>query len=103
MARFENETFENKTVVIDGNSYQNCTFNSCTIEFRGVELPSLGGCHFAGCRWSFDGPAANTIRFLTALYGNGDAMLQSVVQQTLDNIKLNALPGLDVVEQRPRK
>src|SRR6476469_8084006 len=37
MARFENETFENRTVVIDGNWYEGCTFNSCTIEFRGVE------------------------------------------------------------------
>lgn len=102
MARFEKQTFDNKTVVIDGNVYANCTFNSCTIEFRGVDLPTLSNCHFAGCRWSFDGPAANTIRFMTALYGNGDAVLQNVVQQTLDNIKINALPALDATEQRPK-
>ena len=102
MARFVNQTFDNKTVLIDGNRYEGCTFNSCTIEFRAVELPTLGNCHFAGCRWSFDGPAANTIRFLTALYGNGDPTLQSVVQQTLDNIRLNALPDLAPDERRPK-
>jgi len=102
MARFVNQTFDNKTVVIDGNRYEGCTFNSCTIEFRAVELPMLGNCHFADCRWSFDGPAANTIRLLTALYSNGDPILQGVVQQTLDNIRMNALPDLSEEERRPK-
>jgi hypothetical protein len=101
MARFDNEVFENRTVLIDGNEYVGCEFTTCTIEFRATARPQLINCHFAGCRWSFNGPAADTIRFLTALYSNGDPVLQAVVDQTLANVRTGVLPDLRPTEKRP--
>ena len=101
MARYENERYENRTVLIDGHQFVNCHFETCTIEYRATAQPQMNGCHFAGCRWSFQGAAANTIRFLTALYANNDPVLQGMVNQTLDNIKRNHEQALSEDEMRP--
>ena len=102
MARYENEQFANALVRIDGNQFVNCHFDTCTIEYRGEQQLELSGCHFMGCRWFFNGPAGETLRFLGALYADGDAGLKKMVEETLANVTSNVAPELQATEQRPK-
>lgn len=102
MARYENETFLNAQIRIDGNQFFNCRFDQCTIEYRGEQLLQLQGCHFVGCRWFFNGPAGETLRFLGALYADGDAGLKKMVEETLANITTNVVPELQPKERRTK-
>lgn len=102
MARYEQETFTNVQVRIDGNQFINCRFESCTIEYRGEHQLVLSGCHFVGCRWFFNGPAGETLQFLGALYADGDAGLKKMVEETLQNVTKNVAPPLQSTEVRPK-
>lgn len=84
MAIFSNEHFENKTVNVDDNRYQDCTFEMCILVYSGGGLPSLHQCHFAACEWLFDGPARRTVQFMSALYLGG---FDEMMEKTWDNIK----------------
>lgn len=101
VARYEQQTFRNATIVIDGHQFIGCRFESCTMEYQAVAPPTLLGCHFEACRWSFTNHAGQTIQFLMALYANGDPMLQGVVEQTLTNIRNNDAAPLQEHEVRP--
>jgi hypothetical protein len=94
MAKFENQTLTGERVKIDGNEYKNCTFERCIIEYHGETAVRLLDCKFVACRWAFDGPAGNTIRFMSALYQNGDPTLQKLVDDTFDNVRKGSLPRI---------
>lgn len=102
MASYEDQTFTNAQVRIDGNQFLRCRFENCTIEYRGERLLQLNDCHFAGCRWFFNGPAGETLRFLGALYADGDAGLKKMVEETLANVTTNVVPELQTTERRPK-
>ncbi len=102
MARYERRTFSSVQVRIDGNEFIECRFENCTIEYRGEHLLLLQGCHFQGCRWFFNGPAGETLRFLGALHADGDPGLKKMVEETLANVTTNNVPELQNTERRPR-
>ena len=82
---FRGRTFQNEDVTLDGNSFENCTFRNCRVIFRGSAATNLVGNQFGeGVNWVFDGPAALTIAFLSALYRGG---AKELVEQTLENIR----------------
>ncbi len=87
MMRFISSTFKNTTVDLDGSHYENCTFQNCDIRFRGTALFGLVGCKFESCKWSLDGPAANTIQFLRLMYKDMGDFGKQMVEATFENIK----------------
>jgi hypothetical protein len=102
MSIYTGHTFKDVQIRVDGHQFDHCTFNNCTIEYCGEHLLQLNDCHFNGCRWFFNGPAGETLRFLAALYANGDPGLQRMVKQTLDNVTNGVAPALGESESRPR-
>lgn len=69
MNEFNNMTFANTRVELDGNTFKGVTFNNCVLVFTGessAEL-SLVGCSFNNCRWHFEGAAGNTLNFINTL------------------------------------
>ncbi len=73
MADFKNQTFTDQTIDLDGNGYSACAFIGCTLRFSGGGAVRLDGCRFERCNLALDGPAANTIGYLTAIHaGLGD-------------------------------
>ncbi len=84
MARHQGATFSNETVVLDGNEYLDCTFTNCDIVYRGTAAVSLDGVTTDNCRWTFEGSAGMTVKFLTALYQGG---FSEMVDMTIDNIR----------------
>ena len=48
MATHKDETFEDATVDLDGETFENCTFRNVTLAYSGGEPPVLDGCKFEG-------------------------------------------------------
>lgn len=67
MARHENQTFENTTVELDGNTFVKCAFKNVTLTYSGGEPPYLDGCKFDDFTFDFRGAASNTAIFMRAL------------------------------------
>jgi hypothetical protein len=84
MALYQDRTFTNETVVLDGNDYRNCTFTDCVIVFRATAVVSMNGVTTNNCRWTFEGAAELTVKFMTALYQGG---FSEMIDMTIDNIR----------------
>ena len=58
--------FSGVPVVLDGNSYFECMFHNCRIIYLGGKAPEMKDCKFSDCEFVFEGPAAQTVQFLSA-------------------------------------
>ncbi len=84
MALYQGRTFTNETVVLDGSDYRDCTFTDCVIVFHGTAAVSMNGVTTNNCRWTFEGAAGLTVKFLTALYQGG---FSEMIEMTYENIR----------------
>ena len=91
MSRFEKERFADTSIIVDGNEYTGCTFVRCQILFSGGALPKLDNNSFMDCRWVFDGAAARTVQFMTALYSGGG---KELIEATFESIRGKPVDGL---------
>lgn len=64
---YDGETFEGKTLVLDGNVFQNCTLQNCQLIYRGGTPPVMRANVVNNCAWTFEEAAGNTLQFLKAL------------------------------------
>lgn len=78
------QNFSRIRIALDGCSFDECRFEHCHFVFNGYMGVTLTGCTFDGCTWEFAGPAANTITFMTALYGGGS---QDLIEATIRKIR----------------
>jgi hypothetical protein len=83
---FENTSFSNQRVDLDNSVFIGCRFEKCNLVYKGGKPPSLVNCSFGEFRISFEGAAADTLSFITALYHGG---FKPVIETTFDNIRLN--------------
>ena len=75
MARFEDEIFREKTILVDGNQYINCTFQSCEILFGGYDPPAMPNAVFESCHFGLTGRAEITKNWLRFISGAGGSKL----------------------------
>ena len=68
MPKHNQKTYRDQTVVLDGNEFDQCVFENCTLEYQGVKVVNLSGSTLNNCQWSFKGPAANAVQFMSAMY-----------------------------------
>lgn len=78
------QRFSRMRIALDGCSFDECRFEHCHFVFHGYMGVMLTGCTFEACTWEFAGPAANTITFMTALYGGGS---QELIESTIRKIR----------------
>lgn len=71
MARFEDETFQGKTVLVDGNQYINCHFDQCHIVFGGYDPPVMQRCVYEYCSYGLEGRATLVADWLKHLMQAG--------------------------------
>jgi hypothetical protein len=57
--------------------------------YSGLMVGHTQRCNFVGCKWEFAGPAANTLGFMTALYGI-DKVGPQMIDEIFQNIKKHA-------------
>ncbi len=90
MAHFVERRWADETVRVDGHQYDNCTFDRCVLQFRGVAPTGFRDCQLNGCRWSFVGNAATTLNFLSDLYQGFGDWGRNVVDATFENVRRDA-------------
>ncbi len=72
----QQQSLKNLKIQLDGGTFVGCTFESCELVFNGLMGATFVDCVFGeNIKWRFDGPASNTIEFMTALYQGGAAKL----------------------------
>lgn len=69
--KFNGKKFNKESVNLNGNEFDHCTFNNCKLIFNGVGSVTLTNNSFNDCAWIFEGPAADTVAFMKALYSMG--------------------------------
>ena len=79
-----NMTFKGKKITLDGGSFYDCEFDECILVFNGLLPVTLEGNSFNNCTWRFNGPALNTVAFMTALYAGG---AKDVIENALQEIR----------------
>ena len=90
--KYENRTFENKLIQLDGNQYISCIFQSCTLQYGGFGDVKLEGCQFNKCSWSFISAAARTVQFMSSLYHGAGEGGKDLIEKTFNNIREGRLP-----------
>jgi len=79
--KFEKREFRNERINLNGNEFDHCQFFGCEMVFNGVGAVGLTHNGFHECKWIFEGPAADTVGFMKALYAMGaggrDLILQT--------------------------
>jgi hypothetical protein len=83
------QTFEDAKISLDGGSFYSCTLRRCTLVYSGLLPVIFEGGIMDACKWEFNGPAMNTIQFLSAMYKGGSAEL---VESTFRAIRGQAAP-----------
>jgi len=66
---------------------ETCTFIGCTLIYTGTDTLGLEGCTMNNCRWSFEGPAGNTLEFMRAIYHHLGTAGRQIVETTFENIR----------------
>jgi hypothetical protein len=84
--RYENEVFENREVVLDGNEFVNCTFRRAVLVLEGTGSISFNGGSLdaATCRWEARGAAETTINVLRGLFEQGGYFRDMVINTIAD-------------------
>ena len=83
----KNKKIRNTSISLDGGTYENCDFDNCELIFSGYLPVHLSDCVFgSGVKWSFAGPANNTVAFMRAIYAQGATVL---VENTFEQIRGN--------------
>lgn len=85
----QNKTIKNIDISLDGKAFIKCHFLSCSLIYSGLMHVTLKDCTFEKCKWSFAGPAKNTVGFMTGMYGLGSTEAQ-VIETFFANIRANA-------------
>jgi hypothetical protein len=78
MAVYFGREFNGVKELVDGNSYTQCTFNDCTLIYRGGQIPMITSCQFERCTWGWEDAAGRTVeflRFIRARMGSGGRQL----------------------------
>src|SRR5215204_5243773 len=99
-----NQKFFKQDVLIDGQKFFNCEFIQSRIVFRATAPVQFDQCVFTECQWVFDGPAENTLRFLSALANDlgpeANAMvinmLNGIVSGQIDRVLFETKPPVAV-------
>ncbi|MEM7348552.1 MAG: hypothetical protein AAF485_30360 [Chloroflexota bacterium] len=89
MAIFTNQQYSNEDIVIDGNTYNGCSFSDCRLIYKGGDSPNFNDCTVRKSDLQLEGSAANTTEYLQSLYQVG---LRGGVDRILDGINSGNLP-----------
>jgi len=78
-------------VAVLAAEYITCTFLSCIIVFTGEGALGLAANRFRQCTLVFEGPAAETIQFLAAMYKDAAGGGRELVENTLQGVRSGAV------------
>ena len=76
------QTFNGQQVEIDGESFEDCQFQSCTLTYSGGPIRGRS-CMFNDCKWRFVGAANATTVFLREMYAAGDLPVRDAIESLM--------------------
>jgi len=89
--------FENSRLEVDGMVFERCKFKHCRLVFSAIDTVTFKECSFDSCDWVFDGPAENTLLYLSALYRGLGEGGRDLVESMFERIRAGNVGG-DLVE-----
>jgi hypothetical protein len=81
-----NERYNEATLFLDGSTFVGCNFSRCRFVYSGYLPFHFEKCGFNGCKWTFNGPAANTVAFMQSVYALGGDVAREI-EKTFDEIR----------------
>ncbi|MDZ7689641.1 MAG: hypothetical protein U5K69_00480 [Balneolaceae bacterium] len=84
---FQNETFTDKKIDLDYNSFVNCEFKNCKFIYHGTGPVGFDSCVFNDVSWTFSDSAANTLQFMRSLYHGAGKGGRKLIEDTIDQIR----------------
>ena len=79
-----NREFAGERLIIDGKHFEDCTFETCTLVFRGGTPPNFVRCDFAAPQFAFEAAAKNTVQLMSAIHNGIDPR---IIERTFDVIR----------------
>ena len=89
--RFEDTTFRETVVELDGNQSLNCQFFRSKLVYRAEDTVAFDGCTFTECDWVVDGPAERMLYFLSALYRGLGPQGETLVEGIFDQVRTGTI------------
>ncbi len=84
----KNKKIRNTSISLDGGTFEHCDFDQCEIIFSGYLPVRFAHCKFgSNVKWTFAGPANNTIQVMQAIYAAGATEL---IENAFEQIRGNA-------------
>ncbi|MBE0448370.1 MAG: hypothetical protein IBX64_09790 [Actinobacteria bacterium] len=83
--RYQNTSFRDTEVELDGHEFINCTFEDCTVIFRGKGPVVFDNNTFRNVDWLFSDCAALTLQFLGGIYTGMGEGGRKLIEITLKN------------------
>jgi hypothetical protein len=71
--------FSYAAIALDGNEFEKCTFDNCTLTYKGGALPQVTECTITSCKWIFDEAAKRTMQWLAMLYEFDKTLGEAVI------------------------
>lgn len=87
---YEEQTFSEQTVEVDGNEYLQCAFDHSILIYSGSTPVRLERNTFVDLRFALKGPALNTVVFLASLYQQ-DGQAKEAVETLFQGIRQGLL------------
>lgn len=78
------ESYASERVLLDGKHFEDCTFDTCTLIYRGGVPPNFVRCDFAAPQFAFEEAAQSTVQFMSAIYNGID---ERIIERTFDEIR----------------
>ena len=78
------QEFSGERVILDGKHFENCSFDTCQLVYRGGTPPNFVRCDFAAPRFVFQEAAQNTVQLMSAIYNGID---ERIIEKTFDEIR----------------
>ena len=73
----QDERFSGERIVIDGKHFEDCSFDTCTLIYRGGVPPHFVRCDFAAPRFVFEEAAQSTVQLMSAICTTTASMSES--------------------------
>jgi len=78
------QSYSSERVVLDGKHFEDCTFETCTLVYKGGTPPNFVRCDFAAPRFVFEEAAKSTVQLMSAIYNGID---ERIIEKTFDEIR----------------
>ncbi|MCS3703525.1 hypothetical protein [Salinibacter ruber] len=78
------EGHASERISIDGTHFEDCSFEACTLAYRGGVPPSLVQCDFAAPRFVFEEATQDTVQLVSAIYSG---IGERIIEKTFDEIR----------------